>query len=221
MYVVALPYLGCGHINPMMNLCKLLALSDDSLLITFVVTEEWLGFIGSAPTPPNIRFRSIPNVIPSELVREANFAGFIEAMWIPSGSVRSQQHEISLRLQPNSTLDEPESYLSRLCDSSERGEERVNYIPGISSIRLADFPYFSIAKGEAVLGRALEGISSATESQCILFNSFYELENDVIDSLRAKIQISIYHVGPTIPYMTLHEMTAMAMAHGPSQRGPL
>ncbi|RWR76053.1 UDP-glycosyltransferase 87A1-like protein [Cinnamomum micranthum f. kanehirae] len=74
-HVVALPYPGRGHINPMMNLCKLLSSSDENLLITFVVTEEWLGFIGSAPTPPNIRLLSIPNVIPSELVRGADFQG--------------------------------------------------------------------------------------------------------------------------------------------------
>ncbi|RWR76050.1 UDP-glycosyltransferase 87A1-like protein [Cinnamomum micranthum f. kanehirae] len=77
-HVVALPGPGRGHINPMMNLCKLLASSDDSLLITFAVTEEWLGFIGWAPTPPNIRLRSIPNIILSELVRTANLAGFVE-----------------------------------------------------------------------------------------------------------------------------------------------
>ncbi|KAF8397209.1 hypothetical protein HHK36_016117 [Tetracentron sinense] len=78
-HVVAMPYPGRGHINPMMNVCKLLASKVPHILITFVVTEEWLGFIRSDPTPTNIRLRSIPNVIPPELVRGADIPGFVEA----------------------------------------------------------------------------------------------------------------------------------------------
>ncbi|KAK2654530.1 hypothetical protein Ddye_014386 [Dipteronia dyeriana] len=79
-HVVALPYPGRGHINPMMSLCKLLASRQPEILITFVVTEEWLGFIGSEPKPDNIRFGMIPNVIPSELGRAKDFSGFLEAV---------------------------------------------------------------------------------------------------------------------------------------------
>lgn len=79
-HVVAMPYPGRGHINPMINLCKLLASKSDGILITFIVTEEWLGFIGSETMPATIKFRSIPNVIPSELVRGADFPGFVEAV---------------------------------------------------------------------------------------------------------------------------------------------
>ncbi|KAL7598187.1 UDP-glycosyltransferase 87A2 [Lactuca sativa] len=79
-HVVAIPYPGRGHINPMMNLCKLIALRRPSdFLVTFVVTEEWLGFIGSEPKPTNICFATIPNVIPSEVNRAADFPGFINA----------------------------------------------------------------------------------------------------------------------------------------------
>ncbi|KAK1587514.1 hypothetical protein Q3G72_013726 [Acer saccharum] len=79
-HVVALPYPGRGHINPMMNLCKILASRQPEILITFVVTEEWLGFIGSEPKPDNIRFGTIPNVIPSELGRAKDIYGFLEAV---------------------------------------------------------------------------------------------------------------------------------------------
>lgn len=78
-HIIAMPYPGRGHIYPMMNLCKILVSKNSNILVTFVVTEEWLGFIGSDPKPDNIRFSSIPNVIPSELVRAANFNAFIEA----------------------------------------------------------------------------------------------------------------------------------------------
>ena len=78
-HVVAMPYPGRGHINPLMNLCKILASKSKDILITFVVTEEWLGFLGSDRKPDNIRFGSIPNVIPSELVRAADNNSFFEA----------------------------------------------------------------------------------------------------------------------------------------------
>ena len=79
-HVVAMPYPGRGHINPTMNHCKILASKRRDILITFVVTEEWLGFIGSDPKPDNIHFGSIPNVIPSELVRAVDFKSFYEAV---------------------------------------------------------------------------------------------------------------------------------------------
>ncbi|KAL4348072.1 hypothetical protein GQ457_17G014580 [Hibiscus cannabinus] len=79
-HVVAMPYPGRGHINPMMNLCKLLASKKKDIVITFVLTEEWLGIIGFDPKPDNVRFETIPNVLPSEWLRATNFLGFYEAV---------------------------------------------------------------------------------------------------------------------------------------------
>ncbi|XVE58971.1 hypothetical protein DITRI_Ditri05aG0006400 [Diplodiscus trichospermus] len=79
-HVIAMPFPGRGHINPMMNLCKLLASKKKDILISFVLTEEWLGFIGSDPKPDNIRFEAIPNVIPPERLKAADFPGFYEAV---------------------------------------------------------------------------------------------------------------------------------------------
>ncbi|KAF8018764.1 hypothetical protein BT93_H3615 [Corymbia citriodora subsp. variegata] len=83
-HLVAMPFPGRGHVNPMMNLCKILVSSRSRqhppLIITFVVTEEWLGYIGSHPKPGNIRFATIPNVVPSEQLKAADFPGFYEAV---------------------------------------------------------------------------------------------------------------------------------------------
>ncbi|KAF7121211.1 hypothetical protein RHSIM_Rhsim13G0046100 [Rhododendron simsii] len=80
-HVVAMPYPGRGAINPMMNLCKLLSSRrNDDILVTFVVTEEWLGLIGSETKPDCIRFVTIPNVLPSEQVRADDMVSFIEAI---------------------------------------------------------------------------------------------------------------------------------------------
>lgn len=58
----------------------LLASKHPDFLITFIVTEEWLGFLGpETDLPPNISFGTIPNVIPSELVRAADHPAFVEA----------------------------------------------------------------------------------------------------------------------------------------------
>jgi hypothetical protein len=100
-HVVAMPYPGRGHINAMMNLCKLLALKrPQHILVTFVVTEEWLGFIGSDPKPANIRFATVPNVIPSEHGRAKDFSGFVEAV---STKMEAPFEELLDRLEPTVT----------------------------------------------------------------------------------------------------------------------
>lgn len=81
-HVVAMPFPGRGHVNPMMNFCKLISTSrpPSATLITFIVTEEWHGFIRSDPSrPANIRLVTIPNVIPSEIGRAKDWPGFIRA----------------------------------------------------------------------------------------------------------------------------------------------
>jgi len=65
----------------MLSLCKfLISRKPNNMLITFVVTEEWLGFIGSNPKPESIRFATIPNVAPPEREKTIdNFFEFYEA----------------------------------------------------------------------------------------------------------------------------------------------
>ncbi|RLN29173.1 hypothetical protein C2845_PM05G33590 [Panicum miliaceum] len=68
-HLVAVPYPGRGHVNAMLNLCRLLA-ARDCVAITVVVTEEWLGLLcAPAALPdlgPRVHFEAIPDVIPSE-----------------------------------------------------------------------------------------------------------------------------------------------------------
>uniref|UniRef100_A0A0E0JPY9 Glycosyltransferase N-terminal domain-containing protein n=1 Tax=Oryza punctata TaxID=4537 RepID=A0A0E0JPY9_ORYPU len=85
-HVVAVPYPGRGHINPMLAACRLLAAADGELTVTVVVTEEWHGLLASAGVPTTlppadrVRLATIPNVIPSEHGRGADPAGFFEAV---------------------------------------------------------------------------------------------------------------------------------------------
>ncbi|TKY56527.1 UDP-glycosyltransferase 87A1 [Spatholobus suberectus] len=107
-HVVAVPYPGRGHVNPMMNLCKVLVSKNSDILVTFVVTEEWLGFIGSDPKPHNIRFATIPNVIPSEQDRANNFVSFLEAVLT---KMEAPFEHLLRRLQPLPTVIISDTYL--------------------------------------------------------------------------------------------------------------
>ncbi|GAV58676.1 hypothetical protein CFOL_v3_02209, partial [Cephalotus follicularis] len=107
-HVVAMPFPGRGHINPMMNLCKFLASKTDNILITFVVTEEWLGFIGAEPKPDQIRFATIPNVLPSELVRGADWIGFMKAV---STKLEAPFERLLDRLEPPANVIVADTFL--------------------------------------------------------------------------------------------------------------
>ncbi|OIV89028.1 hypothetical protein TanjilG_24098 [Lupinus angustifolius] len=243
-HVVAVPYPGRGHINPMMNLCKSLlsstSLHGHEILITFLVTQEWQTLIGTNHhMPHNIRICTIPNVLPSELTRGSDFAGFYEAvmtkmeapfeafldqietpvtviiadtellwvvpvanhrhipvalLWTSSASVFSMflHHDLFRR---NGHLG---------TDLFEHGEERVEYIPGVSSTRKANLPTIFDRNHERVLQLTLQCIERVKEAHYLLFNSIYEIEQQVIDILRTKYPFSLYTVGPAIPFFEIN-----------------
>ncbi|GAU31034.1 hypothetical protein TSUD_214700 [Trifolium subterraneum] len=61
--------------------CKILASrKPNKIIITFVVTKEWLGYISSDPKPEAIHFTTIPNVIQPECEKTADFPGFYEVV---------------------------------------------------------------------------------------------------------------------------------------------
>ncbi|KAB2604180.1 UDP-glycosyltransferase 87A1-like [Pyrus ussuriensis x Pyrus communis] len=230
-HVAALPIPGRGHINPMMCLCNSLASlnaadSNINFLVTFIVTEEWLGFIGSDPKPDNVVFATIPNVIPSEIGRGADSPGFYETVL---RKIRAPVEELLDRLEPPVAALIADTYLvwsveignlrnipvASLWTMSasvysvfhffdllvqhrhfpvnlaERGEEHVDYIPGLPSTRVTDLPTCFYAKGLNVLDRALEAISSLSKARWLLLPSVYELEARVIDALREKLPIPV------------------------------
>ncbi|VVA16494.1 PREDICTED: UDP-glycosyltransferase [Prunus dulcis] len=223
-HVVAVPYPGRGHINPMMNLCKLLASHKADILITFVVTEEWHGFIGSEAKPDNVRFATVPNVIPSELVGASDMDGFIEAimtnMEAPFELLLGRLEQPPVLIVANTFLpwaihvgnrrnvpaasfwQIPASVFSVFqhfnllaenghfpVDLLERGNERVDYIPGVSSTRLVDLPHFMDGSFPNILRHIHEDFSWVPKAQYLLFPSIYELETQVLDVLRAKFSL--------------------------------
>ncbi|KAE9463611.1 hypothetical protein C3L33_04466, partial [Rhododendron williamsianum] len=247
-HVVAMPYPGRGHINPMMNFCKLLASKKDEILITFVVTEEWLGFLSSEPKPPaNIRFATIPNVVPSEKGRAADFPGFFRAvltkmeepferllerldqpqkpsvimhdtylMWvvdvgnrrnIPVASFWTQQMSVFTVFYHFDLLEQNGQFPINV---SERGNELVNYIPGIPPTRIADLPAVFSGKVLDIVHTACEALSRVPKVQYLLLTSIYELESQTIDAIKAAIPTQVYSIGPSIPYFGLGDNSSMS-----------
>lgn len=93
--------------------------------------------------------------------------------------------------------------------SKVRGDEVIDYIPGISTTRMADLPTLFHADGQQVLSRAIEAVSSAYKAQYLLSTSVYELEPQAFDTLKAKFSSPVYPIGPSIPHFELSKT-----AHG-------
>ncbi|XP_058211865.1 UDP-glycosyltransferase 87A1-like [Rhododendron vialii] len=243
-HVVAMPYPGRGHINPMMSFCNLLVSKSEEILITFVVTEEWLGFLGSEPKPANIRFATIPNVIPSEIGRAADFPSFLKATltkledpferlldrleapkpnviihdtfmkWVLGVGSRRNIPVASFWTQPMSVFavlyhfDLLKQNGQFPVDVSERGNELVNCIPGIPPTRIADLPTVFYGDGRNVVDITSEAVSQVPKAQYLLLTSAYELESQIIDTLKEAIPTPIYSIGPSIPYFRLGDKSS-------------
>ncbi|MCL7038198.1 hypothetical protein MKW94_005542 [Papaver nudicaule] len=247
-HLVVMQYPGRGHINPVMNFCKLLTtkfLVKDDIRITFVVIEEWLGFIESSSEsrlPSQIQLRSIPNVVPSELVRGLDPGGFFLAvqtkMEDPFEKLMDQLQEddddttmVVTTIIADTTLPWLVTVGDRRCipvislwpmspsvfsiynhldllvqnghypvdSSSECGDELVDYIAGVSPIRLADMPSVLKRSAQQFLSNIKESIAAAHKAKCLLFTTYHELEPQVIESLMKLLPLPIYSIGPSIP----------------------
>ncbi|KAK6927145.1 UDP-glucuronosyl/UDP-glucosyltransferase [Dillenia turbinata] len=237
-HVVAIPYPGRGHINPMLNLCRLISFKQPDFLISFVVTEEWLGLIGCESKPCNVHFVTMPNVIPSELHRGKDTTRFIEAVCtkmedpfdqlldrleMPANVIVADNF-VSWAVCVGNRRNIPVAFLWPMSaivfslfynfdlflknkhlplTNPERGEERVGYIPGISSIRLADLPTIIYSKDQLKFNRVLEVMARGRRAQYQLFSSMYELEPQVISAQRQEFTFPTYSIGPLVPHSRL------------------
>ena len=93
----------------------------------------------------------------------------------------------------------------------ERGDERVDYIPGLSATRIADFPALLHHKNP-ILPWTREVLSWVPKAQYLVLASVYELEARVIDTLKSIFSFPIYPIGPLIPYFKLGDRSSVATA---------
>ncbi|XP_021725033.1 UDP-glycosyltransferase 87A2-like [Chenopodium quinoa] len=81
----------------------------------------------------------------------------------------------------------------------ERGDERVDYIPGIGSTRLADLPLALHSYKKRMLDLMLDAISYMPKAQFIILRTLEELERPAIDAMKTILpSTSIYPIGPAI-----------------------
>ncbi|XP_010535347.1 PREDICTED: UDP-glycosyltransferase 87A1-like [Tarenaya hassleriana] len=232
-HVVAIPYPGRGHINPLLNLFNSLV-SDDGILVTFVVTEEWLRLLAAEPRPRCVRFASIPNVLPSETLRAADFPGFIEAvntkMVAPVDQILDGLESppnliiadgcLTWAVKMGNRRDIPVALLWPMSatmltamfhfhllehnghfpvDLSERGIERVEYLPGLSSTSLSEILGGFGGNYSYTLSTFREAISFTPKANYLLLSTLHELENLAIESLKSEFSILVHPVGLLLP----------------------
>lgn len=119
----------------------------------------------------------------------------VASLWTMSASVLSIFHHFDLLVQNNHFP----------ADLSERGDEIVDYIPGLSPTTLVNLPTIFRGTGNQTLQLALNCVSWIPKSQFLLFNSVYELESQVIDVFKAELDCNVLAIGPTIPFFTLKD----------------
>ena len=89
----------------------------------------------------------------------------------------------------------------------------MDYIPGVSTTRVVDLPTFMYENGPEVLHRTMEGLSSLSKAQYLLFASIHELESKAIETLKAKLHFLVYPIGPAIPYFELQKNSCLTDGH--------
>ncbi|XP_071720714.1 UDP-glycosyltransferase 87A1-like [Rutidosis leptorrhynchoides] len=98
-------------------------------------------------------------------------------------------------------VDLIESHNQLYADVSERGSEPIDYIPGISSLTIADVSMLlHEGIGQKLKGVVNDTVDVANKADYVLLSTIYELESKVIDALRARLHIHVYTSGPNIPY---------------------
>ncbi|KAK4710593.1 hypothetical protein R3W88_005106 [Solanum pinnatisectum] len=238
-HILAIPYPGRGHINPLMNLCKLIAATS---------TPNHLLQISFIPKPDNIQFRTIPNVIPSEKDRSKDFLGFVKAVFtkmealvdsifegLPKPNVILADSFLPWAVSIGERRNIPVAsfwtmsvttfsifYHHQLllanghfeANFTEQGEEVVNYIPGIKPICVKDFPS-SFHRKREMLPFLVEYVSQmVSKAQYALFTTIEALESQVIEVLKAESPVPILTVGLTIPYLDTKFKSNQLSRHG-------
>lgn len=196
----------------MMNLCKLLSSRCHDILITLVVTEEWLSFIRSETKPTNIRFVLIPKGISSLLVHATSMLAYVNAI---STSLEGPFEQLLDRLEPPATTIIADTFLPHTVAVGNRRNIPVASVwpmsamvlsghhSGISSTRIPGLP--PVRHGDRNNKEILQLIHGlfpwVLKAQYLLLSSIYELEAQAIDALKETFPFPVYPTASAIPYL--------------------
>ncbi|KAK2655896.1 hypothetical protein Ddye_008948 [Dipteronia dyeriana] len=85
------------------------------------------------------------------------------------------------------------------------GNDIVDFIPGIPSIRVADLPRAYLQDNTPVTLRCWPYKFSTSKVKCLLLDTAYELEPQVCDVFKEELGYPVYFVCPLITYYELHD----------------
>ncbi|XP_050231433.1 linamarin synthase 2-like [Mercurialis annua] len=251
-HAVCIPYPAQGHVNPLMQLAKLL--HSTGFHITFVNTEFNHTRLIRSKGPdsvkglPDFRFETIPDGLPppsdtfdatqdvpslcdstrntclepfKELLRKLNSESSSE---VPPVSCVISDGVMSFGIKAAEELNIPRvtfwtasacSYMAYLhyCELERRGimpykvkdflnngisETLIDWIPGMTNIRLKDMPTFINTSNDEIMYDFM-GSEACNDlnSSAIIFNTFDEFEHEVLKAIMAnKFPRKIYTIGP-------------------------
>ncbi|KAK8476631.1 hypothetical protein V6N12_044916 [Hibiscus sabdariffa] len=246
-HAVFVPFPAQGHVNPMMQLAKLL--HSRGFFITFVNTEyNHRRFIRSYGADsliglPDFQFEMIPDGLPSSdrdatqdlsvlcaAIRKNCLAPFVELVstvnstpQVPNVTCIISDGLMTFAIEAAEMLGIQEvqfwtasacSFMAYLQFSElvERGilpfqsetfltdgtlDQTVNWVPGMSNIRLRDFPSFVRANNpnDILFDYFGSEAQNCLKASAIIFNTFEEFEHEVLKAIAAKFP-QIYNIGP-------------------------
>ena len=83
----------------------------------------------------------------------------------------------------------------------DQEDKHVENLPGISSTHLEDLRILFHENNPKGMEQLMNCFSMVAKAQYLLVNSFYELEAQAFDSLKATFPFPVYPIGPTNRYL--------------------
>ncbi|XVF61594.1 hypothetical protein PTKIN_Ptkin08bG0142600 [Pterospermum kingtungense] len=246
-HAVCVPYPSQGHVNPMMQLAKLL--HSRGFHITFVNTEfnhrRLVRSKGAEAVKglPDFRFETIPDGLPHsdqdatqdipalcDSTRKNCLAPFLELVTklnssteVPSVTCIISDGVMSFGIKAGEILGIPQfqfwtasacgfmGYL-KYSELAKRGivpfkdenfvsdgilDTAIDWIPGMSNMRLKDIPSFirTIDPNDIMFDFMGSEAQNCLKSSAIIFNTFDELEHEVLEAIVAQFP-HFYTIGP-------------------------
>lgn len=219
-----------GHINPMLELCYILA--SKGFIVTFVNTE-FNRTLTPSISNPNIRFKYIPDGLPPEHGRTTHLVELLKSVYAHMGGPFEKLIESLLPQEPSITCIIANGFLDFAQHTAKKlglpyvafwTQSAASYasvllvakgyrppkdarpsdlircsISGVPPLKLEDMNTFMQCYDPEdfmfnVFNRPFQSIG---ESHCILINSFEELEQETLATLRK--EHPVYAVGPLLP----------------------
>ncbi|KAI6670912.1 hypothetical protein NL676_005797 [Syzygium grande] len=96
-------------------------------------------------------------------------------------------------------------------DLSERGDEQVNYIPGLPPTRLADL--IRSGRNDPIQQDFLDALKIAREARYLLLATVYEVDYPAVDAVKASLSFPVFTIGPAIPLSRLADDSCLNEAN--------